>query len=120
MIGLVAGRMKMMNTEMSLDPSEFDYFQVGVDSDITFCLKELRVKGYFRMVSSFLSHEPVNVVCACMCVCPGYFIFKGGIFMVLESRHSNVLKSPYAVVCIIFHVNFPLQVVINLYSIEII
>lgn len=33
----------MMHTEMSLHPDEFDHFELGVDSNITFCLKELRV-----------------------------------------------------------------------------
>ncbi|XP_057687418.1 cell cycle checkpoint control protein RAD9B [Corythoichthys intestinalis] len=34
--------MKMMYTEMSLHPDEFDFFQSGGDTAITFCLKELR------------------------------------------------------------------------------
>ncbi|XP_029296563.1 cell cycle checkpoint control protein RAD9B isoform X2 [Cottoperca gobio] len=33
---------RIMYTEMSLHPDEFDYFQIGVESDVTFCLKELR------------------------------------------------------------------------------
>lgn len=59
--------MKMMCTEMSLHPDEFDHFQVGVDSDVTFCLKELRVTGLFLEAPFNQSHE--NIMCVYSCVC---------------------------------------------------
>ena len=35
---------KVIRTELGLEPTEFDDYQVGVDTDVTFCLKELRVR----------------------------------------------------------------------------
>lgn len=34
---------RVIHTEMMLVPEEFDNYQIGVDTDVTFCLKELRV-----------------------------------------------------------------------------
>uniref|UniRef100_A0A2C9LRK0 Proliferating cell nuclear antigen PCNA C-terminal domain-containing protein n=2 Tax=Biomphalaria TaxID=6525 RepID=A0A2C9LRK0_BIOGL len=31
-----------MYTELTLSPNEFENYQVGVDSDVTFCLREMR------------------------------------------------------------------------------
>lgn len=56
--------MKIMYTEMSLHPDEFDYFQSGVESDITFCLKELRVTELFHPVTSQrYGFHWVNFIC---------------------------------------------------------
>ena len=34
---------RVLLTELTLDPEEFDSYNIGVNSEITFCLKELRV-----------------------------------------------------------------------------
>ncbi|XP_039266731.2 cell cycle checkpoint control protein RAD9A-like [Styela clava] len=33
---------KIMSTEMNLSPKEFSYFQIGIDSCVSFCLKDIR------------------------------------------------------------------------------
>jgi len=48
---------KVIHTEMMLAPEEFDNYQIGVDTDVTFCLKELRAILAFAEFSS----QPMNV-----------------------------------------------------------
>ncbi|XP_059178420.1 cell cycle checkpoint control protein RAD9A-like isoform X2 [Physella acuta] len=43
---------KVIHTELTLSPNEFDNYQVGVDSDVTFCLKELRAILGFADITS--------------------------------------------------------------------
>ena len=49
--------MKVVHTEMSLVPEEFDDFQIGIDTVITFCLKELRAVLLF----SEFANQPVSL-----------------------------------------------------------
>lgn len=94
-----------MCTEMSLHPDEFDHFQVGVNSDITFCLKELRVMGLF---SDSPSPCLMRILCVCVCVCD----WLTGVHFTSIGHISDpvvwVLKCPKASVpCIVFMWTFP-------------
>lgn len=42
----------MVHTALNLDPDEFDNCQIGVDTDITFCLKEFRVSNIKKPAAS--------------------------------------------------------------------
>ena len=44
-LGALSDPAKVIHTEMMLAPEEFDNYQIGVDTDVTFCLKELRVNS---------------------------------------------------------------------------
>ncbi len=46
---------KAIHTELSLVPEEFESYQVGVDVDVTFCLKELRV--CLCLIAGKIQHE---------------------------------------------------------------
>uniref|UniRef100_H2Y8P4 Cell cycle checkpoint control protein RAD9A n=1 Tax=Ciona savignyi TaxID=51511 RepID=H2Y8P4_CIOSA len=48
---------QLMKTEVSLSPDEFSEFQIGVDTDITFCLKDMRAILAFCEVAAM----PINL-----------------------------------------------------------
>ncbi|XP_062590579.1 cell cycle checkpoint control protein RAD9A-like [Saccostrea cucullata] len=48
---------KIVHTVLNLDPDEFDNCQIGVDTDITFCLKEFRAVLAFAEITAM----PINI-----------------------------------------------------------
>lgn len=69
MLNSVTEHTYLMHTEMSLHPDEFDHFDIGVESDITFCLKDLRVTCLFLEACFILTHDNkcvfMQITCAC-------------------------------------------------------
>jgi len=49
---------KVVHTEMTLAPEEFDDFQIGIDTQVTFCLKELRAVLSF----SEFANQPISIL----------------------------------------------------------
>ena len=58
-LGALSDPTKVIHTEMMLAPEEFDNYQIGVDTDVTFCLKELRVNS-FTTTTVWLVTWPLN------------------------------------------------------------
>ena len=58
-LGTLSDPTKVIHTEMMLAPEEFDNYQIGVDTDVTFCLKELRVNS-FTTTTVWLVTWPLN------------------------------------------------------------
>ncbi len=54
---------KVLHSEMFLSPDEFEDYTIGVDTEVTFCLKELRVStvlGFVHLIS-IISHNHIEV-----------------------------------------------------------
>ncbi|PIO33070.1 hypothetical protein AB205_0215020 [Aquarana catesbeiana] len=62
------GISKVMHTEVHLNPEEFINFQIGTDSEVTFCLKELRGFLSFAEATSALIMVHFNK--------PGKYVYK--------------------------------------------
>jgi len=60
--------MKAIRTELSLTRDEFESYTVGVDAEVTFCLKEFRVRAFCMHCLSALT---MLLICyyhnSCLC-----------------------------------------------------
>jgi len=55
MCHMCADPMKAIRTELSLTRDEFDSYNVGVDAEVTFCLKEFRVCAFCTCVLCYFA-----------------------------------------------------------------